>query len=935
MSMNSTCCQFGSGCSTESGLFALASCTRSLRLAAAQLNLLVPGRSSRSTHPHPEGLSELKGGSPAFARTAGRIIRCISVASLGLLFGAAVLLWGTHTAYANTLTFVFADDGTNSTITPSGSIDLSGLNHTTALNEIGSEFGIDTSQGRVRIWASSGQSSNSRRLYDQTNVSVSGIGSYGGTRYKSNMRNYVSPFHFEIRTAGVIRSDEKHLSGGVYEPTGSATFDGTLQSEIGDDFFHFEYVVKIDQEDDQMVIFTTAPTAPSAPEDFSATPDDGQLTLSWTDPRNTSISSYEIQQKSEYGDYSDWEPIEGSGKATTSLTIDGLKNGERYSFRIRAVNLHGAGAQSDELTAAPVIPGAPAAAELSAVSTEEDGQVVLSWTLADDSSITEWQFQQREGDAAFGDNWTAIDPSNAATRSHTIDGLSGEVTYGFRVRAVNGNGNGVASRMATATPKAPEPEPEPMEPEPTGPTVEMEKQVLTKSLAAAGQSTLAGVTNIIDQRMQSTPGPSALVLGGQTVAATGSSMNPATGQETDGWWSGNHASGSFNRPVGDADLLDGSAFTLSLSEEDGSDRGWTIWGHGDLQRFEGKTGEDSWDGSVKSAVLGFDTRTNESLLAGLAVSKSRGNIDLVTDDVGSRTETSLTAAWPYMQMAMPSGNGTVRVVLGVGSGDAEHHSDDGEVERAGLSMTAASVGASWAVAQQGEVTLSVPVKAEVVQLKTDGDGTTAIGGLSIKSWRASGGLEAAHSGVALDAGWVLIPRGSVSFRWDGGDGVTGKGIEVGGGFGLHAPDSRLSLNASGRWLATHSDDNQREWGASIGVQIAPDSQGRGWSASLRQEWGLQQEDALSDDTLFESSTGGPASTLGSLAARAGYGFGMKEGLMTLSADARLATGEEEVPHYGAGLEFALPRGLTATLRGEHVDAINPETRIGAGVHLNF
>ena len=125
-------------------------------------------------------------------------------------------------------------------------------------------------------------------------------------------------------------------------------------------------------------------------------------------------------------------------------------------------------------------------------------------------------------------------------------------------------------------------------------------------------------------------------------------------------------------------------------------------------------------------------------------------------------------------------------------------------------------------------------------------------------------------------------------------------------------------------------------GAPVSVCRLPRTpRGRGWSASLRQEWGLQQEDALSDDTLFESSTGGPASTLGSLAARAGYGFGMMEGLMTLSTDARLVTGEEEVPHYGVGLEFALPRGLTATLRGEHVDAINPDTRIGAGVHLNF
>ena len=62
---------------------------------------------------------------------------------------------------------------------------------------------------------------------------------------------------------------------------------------------------------------------------------------------------------------------------------------------------------------------------------------------------------------------------------------------------------------------------------------------------------------------------------------------------------------------------------------------------------------------------------------------------------------------------------------------------------------------------------------------------------------------------------------------------------------------------------------------------------------------------------------------------------MMEGLMTLSADARLATGDEEVPHYGAGMEFALPGGLSASLRGEHVDAVDPDTRIGAGLNLRF
>ncbi len=35
------------------------------------------------------------------------------------------------------------------------------------------------------------------------------------------------------------------------------------------------------------------------------------------------------------------------------------------------------------------------------------------------------------------------------------------------------------------------------------------------------------------------------------------------------------------------------------------------------------------------------------------------------------------------------------------------------------------------------------------------------------------------------------------------------------------------------------------------------------------------------------------------------------------------------------MEFALPRGLAAKLRAEHIDAIDPDTLTGTGVHLRF
>ncbi len=841
-----------------------------------------------------------------------------TTAGSALLLAAAILAGGAHGAKAGTLAFTFTDDGSTSTITPSGSLDLSSLKYQEGNRLVSTSISINLQGNSPLLAIHTSEAGAKRRLYtkfDNTiTVSFSGGASYAGNSHTSDFASYYSGFSVSLNNDG-LAVDPENISGNSFAPTRSATFGGTLLSVLGDDDFHIEGTIN-----GERIIFTTVRSLPAEPE-LTATLGDGQVTLKWTDPGDISITRYEIQQKTGGGDYGVWAPINGSDASTTSHTVGGLKVETEYAFRIRAVNFLGT-STSAEIMVTPVLEDTPAAAELTATAGTERAE--LSWTHAGDTSITKWQYQQREGEEDFGTEWKDIPGSDASVRRHTLYGLTGDIVHGFRVRAVNKVGIGTPSNEARVVPP--------------GLSAEREQQVAKQSLAAVGQATLAGATDIIDGRLQATPRGNGLMLGGQLVDTAASSRGSPVGRETGGWWSGNRASEAFHRPVDDAGMLNGSAFNLSLNGEDPGDSnsGWTIWGRGDYRSFEGKSGEDSWNGSVKSAWLGLDTQTGDRMLAGIAVSRNRGGFDLVTDEVGSRVETTMIAAWPYMQMTMPTGTGTVRVVVGVGSGHATHHSDGSEVERAGLSMTAASVGGRWAMGQRGQVTLSVPIKVDVVQFNTDGDATTAIGGISVRTWQAIGGVEATHSGVALtDSGWILTPRGSLSLRWDGGDGVTGKGIEVGGGFGLHAPDSRLSLDASGRWLATHSDSDQKEWGASIGLQIAPDSEGRGWSASLRQEWGLQQEGALSSDTLFEGGTGGSPSAPGSLAARAGYGFGLMEGLMTLSADARLTTGEEEVPHYGAGMEFALPGGLSASVRGEHVDAIDPDTRIGAGLNLRF
>ena len=93
---------------------------------------------------------------------------------------------------------------------------------------------------------------------------------------------------------------------------------------------------------------------PLKPTGVTATAGHGQVTLSWDNPDNATITRWQVQQKEGSGSYGAWRDIPNSTASTTSHTVTGLTNGVSYSFRIRAVNAGGNGAPSDEVTATPI-----------------------------------------------------------------------------------------------------------------------------------------------------------------------------------------------------------------------------------------------------------------------------------------------------------------------------------------------------------------------------------------------------------------------------------------------------------------------------------------------------------------------------------------------------------------------------------------------------
>ena len=202
------------------------------------------------------------------------------------------------------------------------------------------------------------------------------------------------------------------------------------------------------QSDEAMATPVAAPDKPTA---FTTIAGDTEVTLSWTDPKNSDITSYQFQQKAGADSYSSWMDIGSSGAATTTHTVTSLTNGTAYTFRIRAVaGSSVSGVQSDEAMATPVAaPDKPTAFTTIAGDTE----VTLSWTNPKNSDIIKYQFQQKAGADSYG-SWTDIGSSDATTTTHTVTGLTNGTAYAFRIRAVAGSVNGVASDEKTATPQA-------------------------------------------------------------------------------------------------------------------------------------------------------------------------------------------------------------------------------------------------------------------------------------------------------------------------------------------------------------------------------------------------------------------------------------------------------------------------------------------------
>ncbi len=186
-------------------------------------------------------------------------------------------------------------------------------------------------------------------------------------------------------------------------------------------------------------------------------------------------------------------------------------------------------------------------------------------------------------------------------------------------------------------------------------------------------------------------------------------------------------------------------------------------------------------------------------------------------------------------------------------------------------------------------------------------------------------LEGSHA-HELASGSSLTPSLELGLRHDGGDGITGTGIKIGGSLRYRDPAAGLTIEGNGRVLAGQSD--YREWGLGGSLRLDPGAEGRGLSFSLFPTWG---EISSGVDRLWDQDVAKLATDDGAandnvpqmrLDSELGYGFGAFGGHGLLTPYGGFSLAGEGSQRYRIGSRFEIGSSLNLSLEGERREPAN-------------
>ncbi len=196
-----------------------------------------------------------------------------------------------------------------------------------------------------------------------------------------------------------------------------------------------------------------ATLAVAAPIGLEATPLHQSIILIWDDPHDAGIIGYQFRLKSdEESGWSAWLDFCHSDALTTVQVLPGLSNGSEYAIQIRALNARGKGAPSIETQARRPGEAALPARPTGLIATPGDRNITLTWSDANDPSITGYQLRIKRSDDEDWLPWQNITGGGPSTTSHLLPDLANGSEYAVQLRARNGLGESVPSVEALVTP---------------------------------------------------------------------------------------------------------------------------------------------------------------------------------------------------------------------------------------------------------------------------------------------------------------------------------------------------------------------------------------------------------------------------------------------------------------------------------------------------
>ncbi len=402
----------------------------------------------------------------------------------------------------------------------------------------------------------------------------------------------------------------------------------------------------------------------------------------------------------------------------------------------------------------------------------------------------------------------------------------------------------------------------------------------TRSVAIAGQSTLAGAASVH----------------GQAIADGTLSLK---------------------------DVLGNSDFVLPLDNVDGGmDDGilssLTLWGGGGYRNFEGSSGDVSFDGDLFSAHLGLDARPRDDLLIGLAASWGQSDLDYRGggSDLSGDHKLNITGVHPYASWEALAGQLDLWVTAGYGWGDLEITNDGMDRVSSDVETRTVGGGGDYQLPQIGATKFKLKSSALLTELEVEGGDD--IEALDVESSLLRMVLEGSHK-LMLSDGAYMEPSLEAGVRYDGGDGETGFGAELGAGFRYTDPIAGLTLEGRARTLVGR--DNYEEWGVSGLILLEQGRNGRGLSFSLSPGYGIT--DSSSTQELWREGLRNEISDDPDYGARLdtrlGYGLTAPGGQGLLTPYSEMTFGDSS-RSYRLGMRWELDSLFDLNLTGERSES---------------